>query len=213
MQSGSFRPSAAEFPHDNPRFDRCAMWIGSSLCWLAAPEPEAEVEVQIEEVAGPIETAIEELPPIAIEASTSTATSTPTPTLTTTDDPVTTFVRAVTEVALAHGAADTAAHIEALFHLGAPAPDLSPAAEAALVAGNILESSDDGMRATPWFASTSTAWQSILRGESGDLSACGESTLDNWAADLIARLVANPDKAPTIRRDLRRRGIAAFGML
>jgi len=69
------------------------------------------------------------------------------------------------------------------------------------------------MRATPWFASTSTAWQSVLRGESGDLSACGESTLDNWTADLIARLVANPDQAPTIRRDLRRRGIAAFGML
>jgi hypothetical protein len=198
------------------------MWIGSSLCWLAAPEPEIEVEiVQVVEVVASMEVA-------PIEATTPTSTATPTPTSTSTatpteaptttapptnDDPVTTFVRAVTEVALAYGAADTAAHIEALFNLGAPAPDLSPAAEAALIAGNILESSDEGTRATPWFASTSTAWQSVLRGESGDLSACGESTLDNWTADLIARLVANPDKAPTIRRDLRRRGIAAFGML
>jgi hypothetical protein len=58
-----------------------------------------------------------------------------------------------------------------------------------------------------------SAWESILRGEAGDLSACGEATLDSWTADVVARLVAHPDRAATIRRDLRRRGIAAFGML
>jgi hypothetical protein len=193
------------------------MWIGSSLCWLAEPEPEPEAivesEVMVEEsvpfteaVAVAVTEAVAETESVAEGESVAEA---PPPAA----DPVLTFVRAVTEVALAHGAADTAAHIEALFQLGAPAPDLSPAAQAALVAGNILEATDDGMRATPWFSSTSTAWQSILRGESGDLSACGDSTLDTWAADLIARLVASPDKAPTIRRDLRRRGVAAFGLL
>jgi len=45
------------------------------------------------------------------------------------------------------------------------------------------------------------------------LAECGESTLDDWTANLIARLVAKPGMASTIRRDLRRRGIAAFGML
>ncbi len=204
------------------------MWIGSSLCWLEEPVVKVEVEVEVEVLAAAAPAAsLEQVTatstatstPTSTPTSTSTSTSTPTPTSTSTstpppaDDPVDTFVRAVMEVALAHGAPDTAAHIEALFHLGSPAPDLSPAAEAALIAGNILEASDDGIRTTPGFASTSTAWQSVLRGESGDLSACAESTLDNWTADLIARLVANPDKAPTIRRDLRRRGIAAFGML
>src|SRR3954464_13212351 len=110
MQSGSFRPSAAEFPHDNPRFNRGAMWIGSSLCWLAAPEPEVEVPVEEFEIAAAIEVAPEEAisitidetllvasepagppvieaatvveAPIPAEALTSTATEAPTSTLT-----------------------------------------------------------------------------------------------------------------------------------
>jgi hypothetical protein len=120
----------------------------------------------------------------------------------------------VTEVALAHGPAETAGHIESLFAFGTlDSETLSPPAQAALFEGKILETTDEGVRPTESFASTRIAWQSILRGESGDLSACGESTLDTWTADLVARLIAHPDKAQTIRRDLRRRGIAAFGML
>ena len=84
---------------------------------------------------------------------------------------------------------------------------------AALCEGKILEMSGDDVRPTASFASTRIAWENILRGESGDLSACGDSTLDGWTADLVARLIASPDKVATIRRDLRRRGIAAFGML
>jgi hypothetical protein len=129
-------------------------------------------------------------------------------------DPIATFVAAVTEVALAHGPAEAAGHIESLFTFGTLDSDaLSETARAALFDGNILVRTDDGVRPTESFASTRMAWRSILRGESGDLSACGESTLDCWTADLVARLIAHPDKAQTIRRDLRRRGIAAFGML
>jgi hypothetical protein len=124
------------------------------------------------------------------------------------------FVAAVTEVALAHGPAETAGHIESLFTFGTLDPEaLSETAQAALFEGKILETTDDGVRTTEAFASTRMAWQSILRGESGDLSACGESTLDSWTADVVARLIAHPDKTQSIRRDLRRRGIAAFGML
>ena len=54
---------------------------------------------------------------------------------------------------------------------------------------------DSRWSVTPFMAETTTA------------------TLDTWTADLVARLIAHPDKAQTIRRDLRRRGIAAFGML
>jgi hypothetical protein len=127
---------------------------------------------------------------------------------------VETYIRAIVEVALTHGAADTAAHVESLFKTGMPAPlDLNPSARAALLDGNILEATDEGVHATAWFTRTSSAWQSMLRGEGGNVAECGESTLDDWTANLIARLVAKPGMASTIRRDLRRRGIAAFGML
>jgi hypothetical protein len=124
------------------------------------------------------------------------------------------FVRAIAEVARAHGAADAAAHVESLFKFGTPAPiELSDLARDALFDGNILEPSEEGVHATDWFARTSSAWQKMLRGEAENLAVCGESTLDGWTADLIARLVAKPAMASAIRRDLRRRGIAAFGML
>ena len=184
-----YRPSATEFPHDNPAIDRIAVWCGSALCEAPAPvcaEPAFAEPAQVLEL---------EPEPVSE------------------DDPIATFVRAVTEVTLAHGPSEAAAHVESLFHFGTPAPmALDRDVEAALLDGKIVEATDDGIRATEWFTSKRHAWQSILRGESGDLSACGDSTLDGWAADLIARLVANPGKASTIRKDLRRRGIAAFGM-
>ncbi|MBN9164395.1 MAG: hypothetical protein J0I07_25755, partial [Myxococcales bacterium] len=33
-----------------------------------------------------------------------------------------------------------------------------------------------------------------------------------WAADLLARLLAAPAKAPSLRQELRSRGVAAFGL-
>jgi hypothetical protein len=203
-----YRPSAAEFPHDNPRFDRGALWVGSELCWVAAEETEVEGVTLEPDGAATTETVTE------TATATATTTTTATTTVTENEDPIATFVRAVTEVALAYGPEDAAAHIASLFDVGTfVAENLSATAQAALFEGNILEATDDGIRPTESFDSIRTAWQGILRGESGDLAACGESTLDAWTADLVARLVASPDKASMIRRDLRRRGIAAFGML
>ncbi len=231
MQSESmYRPSAAEFPHDNPEVDRGALWVGSALCMIAAPEEEpteVEVDVPAAVAAAPV---VEVEVPVAVAASQvaiAVAVSEPAEIVGTgidraeeaaqnapECDPIAAFVQAVTEVALAYGPAETAAQLEALFHFGTfDADELSPSAQAALFEGKILEPVDGGVRPTEGFTSTSAAWRSILRGEPGDLSACGESTLDTWTADLVARLVASPDKASTIRRDLRRRGIAAFGML
>jgi hypothetical protein len=227
MQSeSSCRPSAAEFPHDNPLFDRCALWDRSALEFtvsepapIAAPVPVASpvdvpvnVPVPVPETITETATATPTAAETAIE--TPTAPSSPPPAPDPDPDPVAAFVAAVTAVALVHGPAETAGHIESLFTFGTlDSEALSETAQAALFEGKILESTDEGVRPTESFAMTRMAWQSILRGESGDLSACGESTLDTWTADLVARLIAHPDKAQTIRRDLRRRGIAAFGML
>lgn len=128
-------------------------------------------------------------------------------------DAFTTFVRAVSDVAGNHGGADAAAHTRYLLVSGCPAPrPLDPDAEHALVAGNILRADADGAGAAEGFWELASVWQRVLRGEEQDLSRCGDSTLDNWAADLVARVVASPAKATSIRRDLRRRGVAAFGL-
>ncbi len=57
------------------------------------------------------------------------------------------------------------------------------------------------------------AWQAILRGESEDFSACGASTLDEWSSMLVAAALGEPARADSLRRELRRRGVAAFGLV
>ncbi len=57
------------------------------------------------------------------------------------------------------------------------------------------------------------AWRAILRGESDDYAACGASTLDEWAAATLARLIGVPSRAGELRRELRSRGVVAFGLL
>jgi hypothetical protein len=207
MKSGwVLRPGAAEFPHENALINRGALWIGTALCGAetvnvpaaganAAPIPEANP-------TAPNPPAEPHLPAAGADDDGAE------------DARVEHFVRAIVEVARAHGAPDTAAHVESLFKFGTPAPlELSELARAALLDGNILEATDEGVHATAWFTQTSSAWQKMLRGEAENLAVCGDSTLDGWTADLIARLVAKPAMASAIRRDLRRRGIAAFGML
>ena len=57
------------------------------------------------------------------------------------------------------------------------------------------------------------AWRAILRGESDDYAACGTATLDEWAADTLARLMSAPSRASQLRRELRSRGVVAFGLV
>jgi hypothetical protein len=57
------------------------------------------------------------------------------------------------------------------------------------------------------------AWQGILRGESEDFGACGMSMLDEWSALLVATLLGTPGRADMLKRELRRRGVAAFGLV
>lgn len=54
------------------------------------------------------------------------------------------------------------------------------------------------------------AWAGIIRGTSEDWDAVGGSMLDEWAADTLAR--ATGADAQVLKRDLRARGIAAFGL-
>jgi hypothetical protein len=67
---------------------------------------------------------------------------------------------------------------------------------------------------TGQFRATIGAWRAVLKGVSEDLSACGAQTLDRWAAELLATALGLPaGRVEELRRELRRRGVAAFGML
>jgi len=60
---------------------------------------------------------------------------------------------------------------------------------------------------------TAKAWAGILRGTSEDWDAIGGTMLDEWAADLLARQLGAPDTSSMLKRELRDRGVAAFGMI
>ncbi len=59
---------------------------------------------------------------------------------------------------------------------------------------------------------TARAWRAVLNGVSEDLSGC-EQTLDSGCAELLAALSGTPGRANELRRELRRFGVAAFGLL
>lgn len=86
-------------------------------------------------------------------------------------------------------------------------------ASEALIAGNVVVPAARGLLRSESFTAELRAWQGILRGESEDFGACGSTPLDQWAADVVARVLGYPARAEGIRRELRRRGVAAFGLV
>jgi hypothetical protein len=71
-----------------------------------------------------------------------------------------------------------------------------------------------GRKKSDSFEQTSSAWRSVLSGATDDLSSCGTTTLDRFGAELLAALLEVPkSRVEELRRELRRRGVAAFGMI
>lgn len=117
------------------------------------------------------------------------------------------YVQAVAQAASAEGG-DGATLGRFLDTLELP-PTLDEGARRALREADIL-SADDA--ATDAFRRTREAWRAILDGTSEDFAACGGAMLDEWTADLCARWLGTPALAPRLRRALRDRGVAAFGL-
>jgi hypothetical protein len=133
-------------------------------------------------------------------------------------DPFTRLVSSLEEVVRGLGAGDEGiACLAALF--GQTRLDgFNPGERAAeaLVAAGVVARGARGFSRSQTFTATVLAWQGILRGESEDFSLPDGGALeplDEWAADLLARIVGLPGREEGIRRDLRRRGIAAFGLV
>jgi len=129
-------------------------------------------------------------------------------------DPFTIFVRTLVRVAEDAGCTRAAALLPALLD-GAQVDAAAFAGPTidSLVNSGVLARAPSGLVGGEAFRRTAHAWRAILRGDSDDFGACGPRMLDEWAADLVARIVAAPARTEQLRRELRTRGIAAFGIV
>jgi hypothetical protein len=130
-------------------------------------------------------------------------------------DPFALLVRVLEEVARGAGCPeDTLVGLPVV--LGAARVDESSMPRACVdalrSAGMLLQGEHGLVRAEP-FARQVVAWQGILRGESEDFDACGGTMLDEWCAGLLAKIAGCPSRVEGFRRDLRARGVAAFGLV
>jgi hypothetical protein len=122
------------------------------------------------------------------------------------------FERALSRVLLAQGATRSAAILPKLLRLEALAGDcLTKDVQLTLQSRGYL---DGGGRYSQKYRDLCSAWSAVLLGSSQDFSACGTTTLDRFGAELLAALLAVPaTRADDLRRELRKSGIAAFGIL
>lgn len=123
------------------------------------------------------------------------------------DDPWVVFVATLADVAIGAGSPHIASVLPGLLVEGV-LPSLSDDVMTALAAANVVR----GAEVDPAFLAKTRAWIGILRGTSDDFDACGNAMLDEWGADLLARLLGAPSRADALKRELRSRGIAAFGL-
>jgi hypothetical protein len=125
------------------------------------------------------------------------------------DDPFTILLTMLADVAIGAGSPHVASVLPGLLVDGRLDHAMPPDATQALAEADVVR----GTGATPAFVAQTHAWQAILRGTSDDFSACGNAMLDEWAAELLARLLGAPSRATSLRRELRSRGVAAFGLV
>ncbi len=162
----------------------------SSGIFMIADAP-FEIELEADDDEGIV---VEEITPfddgpIEVVASEPPVEATPVPAAP--EDPFMTFVNALVDVAIAQGSPFVASQLPALLVDGRLEPGVD--VDAAVV-------------------KTARAWQGILRGTSEDWDAIGGAMLDEWAADLLAHMLGAVDRAQALKRELRARGIAGFGL-
>ncbi len=124
------------------------------------------------------------------------------------------YVRTLIEVALAAGAPGRVVEIlPAMLGLARlDVQSLDENAIDALVSACLLARTEGGAVVRhDAFVAAAQVWRATLLGEDADFSAC-TTMLDEWSANLIATLAGVPNQREALRRDLRARGIAAFGI-
>ncbi len=208
MYSRDFRRPSSEFPHDNSELSDGAVWVcrsttataravvrpsSAALFW---PKPVHNTEASGPTlVASPPED-IADVPPEPRLEPTGFAQ----------------LLRALEGVLLERGATRAAAAVATLFEQARlPVASISDAASAELCARGYAHRGSGELTLSDTTRGTLEGWRNALDGR-GDLAACGESSLDGFCAELGAALAGTPEAAPDLRRALRARGVAAFGL-
>jgi hypothetical protein len=202
----AFAAPSAEFPNDNSALHEGTIWmcdeLGGPLVAHAPEEPVAEAARELERddvLAGEDENeAIEIVESIVLEG------------------PIE-LVPAPLESGVVTSTASVEDEPEPRL-VSTPPPPISDPFEAFLQtlsdvacdAGQTFAASEIG--ATLEGDAVALAWRAILNGESDDFSLCAVP-LDEWAAGVLARILSAPHKTTQIRRELRVRGVAAFGLV
>jgi hypothetical protein len=235
--SDPVRTACSELPNDNPGLHRGAIWFcaevtGAAIferaraeCALPAPRPQedgpselppngnqslAAIETSTDPVAAVSEADqegddIEIVDELAFDDAIDESSESPkTPPrecaiaiedLPPSTDPFAMLVFVVEDVARTAGADDagmaTLASLLGRTRLDAVAPDAT----------------------TRLLRAEALAWQGILRSESDDFAAGGGAMLDEWCAALIAAVLGPTARTDMLKRELRRRGVAAFGLV
>lgn len=183
-------------PASEPGASMASTPIERSDAAASAPEPTQAATTEL--VLDP-----EACVPVLVSASAEEAVRFPDP-----PDSYDAFVQALTAVAMATGASRAAALVATVLDGSADLRGFPEEIRASLVRAGVVEAS--GSRVSEAFVATADAWRRVLRNESSDFSACGTATLDVWGADLLRSL--GTDGGIDVRKELRRRGVAAFGM-
>jgi hypothetical protein len=227
-QGHEHRAACAEFPNDNPALHCGAIWYcaeleGAAVCERPALDPPMVLEEPAPralEPATPLEPSvldpdasvldlddcgddIEIVDDLAFDDAIDESSPCPArnePESHEARDPFAILVAILEEVALASGAGD-----EGLALLRVLVGRTRPGAAGA------QDGPDQPPDAT--LRAQAHAWQGVLRGDTDDFGACGGAMLDEWCATLLARVVGNPARADGLKRELRRRGVAAFGIV
>lgn len=197
---------SSEFPHDNADIAAGAVWICAELTGPATPLLEQHEPVQSQPFVlfFDDEEAVEG--PVDIHCQVAATQSEPDP------PAFSQFEAALTSALMARSASRSAAIVPRLLRLESlPADCLSKDVQLTLQSRGYF---DGSLRYSEKYRALCGAWGAVLRGSSDDFSACGTTTLDRFGADLLAALLAVPaTRAEELRRELRKAGIAAFGVL
>lgn len=204
---------ASEFPNDNVEISSGAIWVcaeptSPAVAELAPyrPVPTEPFVLCFDDddacVDGPIEIHVE--PPD--EACVLTE---PEPSAT---PALRHFESALVSALMARGASRAAALVPQLLRLESlPADALARDCRLTLQSRGYL---DENSRYSEKFRALCGAWTAVLRDDSAGVAACGTTTLDRFGADLLAALLTVPaTRAEELRKELRKAGIAAFGVL
>jgi hypothetical protein len=181
----------SEFPNDNPD-------LHNGSVWYAADEDDSALD------------SIEILDELVFESAPEDEPAAERP-----SDPFYAFVRALESTTVAFGGTpNSLALLRGMLGVTRlEALELEPIALDALERNGLASYSPAGIARSEQFTREALAWQDILREKSDDFAACGSAMLDEWASALIAAVLGGAMRADAVRRELRKHGVAAFGLL